>query len=414
MSHTPRKVLLHITLPILPVDSGGKRKYLGTLRYFRERKDFFTLDAVSRNDFGQVLWTSDQREEVLKTANNFFVYPGEDSLLDFVYSRSKSFYHQKLLKQQLPIDTDYFTPPGYIKFVRSLISQHKHDIIWIHTPEYAHLGLNLISSAAQPVCTILDIVDLQCQVRLARENIGYLKGLKFEYEANLQKEIKLLNLYDQLIVTSQKEMALINQYIPADKLNLIPYPLDDSNLTYPIVPYSDRKFKYDLLFVGAAYHPNLEGMNFFLSSIFPKIVEKKPDIRFAIAGKVCDFIEIDPAFKQNIDCLGFVDDLPELYLTSRIVICPLLHGSGTKIKLQEAMTYAIPIVSTQCGASGLSLKDGINAFITDEPEIYVERILSLLQEPKLAQKLSEEVARTFENEYSSSAIYSKLDAMLGI
>ena len=141
MSHTPKKVLLHITLPILPVDSGGKRKYLGTLRYFRERKDFFTLDAVSRNDFGQILWTSDQCEEVLKTANNFFVYPGEHNLLDFVYSRSKSFYHQKFLKQQLPIDTDYFTPPGYVKFVRSLVSQHKHDIVWIHTPEYAHLGL---------------------------------------------------------------------------------------------------------------------------------------------------------------------------------------------------------------------------------------------------------------------------------
>ena len=97
-----------------------------------------------------------------------------------------------------------------------------------------------------------------------------------------------------------------------------------------------------------------------------------------------------------------------------MVICLLLHGSGTKIKLQEAMTYAIPIVTTRCGASGLSLKDGINAFITDEPEVYAERILNLLKEPKLAQQLSEEVALTFESEYSNSAIYSKLDAMLGI
>jgi glycosyltransferase involved in cell wall biosynthesis len=95
-----------------------------------------------------------------------------------------------------------------------------------------------------------------------------------------------------------------------------------------------------------------------------------------------------------------VDDLSELYSTSRIVICPLLSGSGTKIKLQEAMTYAIPIVTTRTGASGLSLKDGINAFITDEPDLYAQRILNLLKEPKLAQKVSEEVAMTFENEYS--------------
>jgi glycosyltransferase involved in cell wall biosynthesis len=168
------------------------------------------------------------------------------------------------------------------------------------------------------------------------------------------------------------------------------------------------------MYVGASYHPNVEAMNFFLSSIFPIVVAKKPDIRFAVAGKVCDFIQIDPAFKSNIDSLGFRDDLSELYSTSRVVICPLLHGSGTKIKIQEAMTYAIPIVTTKCGASGLSLKDGINAFITDEPDLYAQRVLNLLKEPKLAQKVSEKVAMTFESEYSISAVYSKLDAMFRI
>jgi len=414
MSQKPRKLLLHLTVPLLPVDSGGKRKLLGTLQYFRERKDFFSVDVVSRNDFGSTIWTVEQREEILKTANNLFICDGEHNFLDFVYSRSKSFYHQKLLKQQMPVDTDYFTPPGYIKFVRSLLSEHKYDLIWINTPDYAHLGLKGTRSSGHPVHTILDIVDLQCQMRLARETIGYLKGLKFDYEANFKKEIKLLNQFEKLIITSQEEMALIKPYIPSDKLHLIPYPLEDLNPTATLVPYSDREFKYDLLFVGAAYHPNVEGMNFFLTSIFPKIVEYKPDIRFAVAGRVCDFIQVDPAFKQNIDCLGFVDDLSELYSTSKVVICPLLHGSGTKIKLQEAMNYGIPIVTTRCGASGLSLNDGVNAFITDEPELYAQRALNLVKEPKLAQKVSEELAMKFEREYSRSAVYSKLDAMLGI
>jgi glycosyltransferase involved in cell wall biosynthesis len=91
-----------------------------------------------------------------------------------------------------------------------------------------------------------------------------------------------------------------------------------------------------------------------------------------------------------------------------------LGGSGTKVKLLEAIAYAMPIVTTTTGASGLSLKDGINAFITDDPELYAQRVLNLLKEPKLAQKVSEEVAMTFESEYSRSAVYSKLDAMLGI
>jgi hypothetical protein len=195
MSQKPRKLLLHLTVPLLPVDTGGKRKLLGTLQYFRERKDFFSVDVVSRNDFGSTTWTVEQRQEILKTANNLFICEGERNLLDFVYSRSKSFYHQKLLRQQMPVDTDYFTPPGYINFVRSLISEHKYDLIWINTPDYAHLGLKGTRSSGHPVHTILDIVDLQCKMRLARETIGYLKGLKFDYEANLKKKFDcLINL----------------------------------------------------------------------------------------------------------------------------------------------------------------------------------------------------------------------------
>ncbi|MGL4622983.1 MAG: glycosyltransferase [Chroococcidiopsis sp.] len=414
MNQKQKKLLLHLPSELLPVDTGAKRKFLGTLKYLRERKDLFDVDIVSRNDFRQNIWTPEQQQEALKTANNFFLYRGDRNLLDFVYSRSKSFYYQKLLREQMPVDTDYFTPPGYIKFVRSLISEQKYDIVWIHNVECAHLGLRSTRSCTHPVQIILEIVDLHCQLRLARQDIPPLKGLKFDYEANFQREVNLLNKYQKLIITSQEEMQMIQPHILPGKLHLIPYPLDESSSTSAIVPYAKREFKYDLMYVGAAYYPNVEAMNFFLSSIFPEIVANKPDVRFAVAGKVCDFIEIDPAFKQNVDRLGFVDSLSELYSTSRTVICPLLHGSGTKIKLQEAMTYAIPIVTTKCGASGLSLTDGINAFITDDPGLYAQRILSLLKEPKLAENISESVAMTFENEYSNSAIYAKLDAMLGI
>lgn len=414
MSRAPKKLLLHLPNVLLPVDTGAKQKFLGTLKYLRERKDYFTVDIIARNDFRQNIWTMEQQQEALKTANNFFLYHGEHSLPDFLYSRSKSFYYQKLLREQIPVDSDYFSPPGYIKFVRSLISAQKYDMVWIQHPDYAQLGLKAMRLPAHPVDKVLDIVDLLCQLRLARQNIPPLKGLKFDYEANLKREIQLLLQYDKLIITSKEEMKIIKPYIPADKLHLIPYPLDDSNSPDLLTPYVDREFKYDLLYVGASYHPNVEGMNFFLSSIFPKILEKKSDVRLAVAGKVCDFIQIDPTFKSNVDCLGFVDDLSQLYLTSRVVICPLLHGSGTKIKLQEAMTYGIPIVTTTSGASGLSFEDGINAFITDEPSAYAQRILDLLKDPQLIQRISEELTRTFEKEYSSSAIYTKLDVMLGI
>jgi glycosyltransferase involved in cell wall biosynthesis len=93
------------------------------------------------------------------------------------------------------------------------------------------------------------------------------------------------------------------------------------------------------------------------------------------------------------------------------VICPLLTGAGTKFKLVEAMAYAMPIVTTIHSASALSLVDGINAFITDDPNVYAQQILRLINEVDLAIKFSRKILETFDSKHSSSAIYSKLDTV---
>ena len=255
--------------------------------------------------------------------------------------------------------------------------------------------------------------DLLCDLRLARKNSFPLKGLKFDYEANFVKEVKLLNRFNNIVACSHQELEKIYPVV-TPKIHLIPHLSTDLDSTSNTTPYSMREFKYDLLFIGTNYQLNADGINFFLKQIVPKIISQKPDLRLVIVGKVAELIQVDPSLAQNVICTGYVSDLAELYLQSRVVICPLLDGSGTKVKLLEAIAYAMPIVTTTTGAAGISLQDGIDAFITDDPELYAQRTLNLLKEPKLAQKISEAVAMTFESEYSKSAVYSKLDAMFGI
>lgn len=404
-----KKILIHLPFPLKPLNTGARRRILGVLNYFRDRKEFFAIDALSRNEWGKPQWNSEQEQEALKFVDNIFIYKGD--ILDFLYSRSQSFYHQKLWRRQLPIDSDYLTPPGYIKFVKTLVSQGKYDFLWINFLDQAHLALK---SKSLSIHTLIDMHDLACEIRLAIKNIPYIKGLKFDYESNFIREVQLLNKFETVIVNSQHEMAMLQSHLPPQKLYLVPHLVEDTNQPKTLSPYLSRKFQYDLLFVGANYPPNVDGIKFFLTSIFPKIIDKKPDTRLAIAGTVTQSVHIDASLERNVDCLGYVPDLSELYLKSRVVICPLLHGSGTKVKLQEAMAYTLPIVTTNIGASGLDLKDGVNAFITDEADLYAQRTLHLLEKPELAQTLSQEIAKTFENFYSNLAVYSKLDQIFGI
>lgn len=412
MQQAKKKVLLHLPMPINSFSYDGTQgRVLGFLKYFRDRRESFSTDVVAGNKFGNPEWISEVKQEILKFVDNIFIYAGERNLYDFFYTRSKSFYYQKLLQQQLPVDSDYFAPPGYVKFVRSLISQRAYDFVWINNLDYAHLAAGLKSDLTH---TLIDMHDITSRFRLVRKNIPYSKTLKFDYESNFTREVNLLNKFDTVFIDSQYEMAVMKPHFPPNKLYLIPTLIESFNNAANLVSYLHREFKYDLLFVGAANQPNREGLSFFFNSIFPKVVQVKPDIKFAIAGKLGLLLQIDESLAGNVECLGYVPNLSDLYLRSRIVICPLIGGAGTKFKLVEAMAYAMPIVTTEICASALSLIDGVNACITDDSDLYTNQILRLLKEPELAQKLSKEVAVTFERQHSSSAIYSKLDEVFGI
>jgi hypothetical protein len=64
-------------------------------------------------------------------------------------------------------------------------------------------------------------------------------------------------------------------------------------------------------------------------------------------------------------------------------------------------------------ASALSLVDGINAFISDDPNLYAKQVLRLINETELASKFSQQIQETYDSQHSSSAIYSKLDEVFG-
>lgn len=415
MNKAKKKILFHISVPLKPLYYGTQRRLLGILKYFNDRKDFISVDAVAANQFGDTWitprWDTEQTQEALNFIDNVFVYEGKYNLYDLLYTRSKSWYYQKLLRQQMPVDVDYYAPPGYVKFVNSLVTRNEYDFIWINTFNFAHLATDIKSNSTH---TIIDTHDLCCRLRVMMQDIFPLQGLKFDYESNFLKEVKLLNKFHTVISDSNYEWSVLAPHLPSHKLQSIPHPVDGLRYNSEQVSYQDRKFKYDLLFIGTRNPPNEDGIKFFLDAIFPRVLQARPNTQLAVAGKVCEVIQVDAHLNQNVKLLGYVPDISELHLQSRLVICPLLTGAGTKVKLIEAMSYSLPIVTTQTCASALFLQDGINALVTDDPVQYANHVLSLLTDCQFAQKLSQEVKKTFEQHYSTPAIYSKLDAMLGI
>ena len=102
----------------------------------------------------------------------------------------------------------------------------------------------------------------------------------------------------------------------------------------------------DVIFVGSFLHtPNIEGMNWFVRNIMPKLVKKKPNIIVTVVGQGPPGFLFN-AFEENIRVLGYVEDLNSLILSSRCAIAPLLSGAGVKGKILSSLSAGLPVVTT--------------------------------------------------------------------
>ncbi len=118
MSQVKKKVLFHLPVPLTPLQYGTQRRILGILKYFSDRKDSFSVHVVAGNQYRETWvnprWNEGQKQETLKLVDEVFVYQGKSNFYDQLYSRCQTLYYNKLLRKEIPIDSDYYTPPGYV------------------------------------------------------------------------------------------------------------------------------------------------------------------------------------------------------------------------------------------------------------------------------------------------------------
>jgi glycosyltransferase involved in cell wall biosynthesis len=143
-----------------------------------------------------------------------------------------------------------------------------------------------------------------------------------------------------------------------------------------------------LLFLGSYwYQPNVDAAAFLIERVWPRVYQAMPDAKLIIAGVSPELIPGYNSGIPGVEFTGFVDDLEALYRRASVVCAPILSGGGTRVKIIEAAAYGRPVVSTRIGAEGLSLRDGRELLLRDEPESFAGACLELLRDPLLRERL---------------------------
>ena len=163
-----------------------------------------------------------------------------------------------------------------------------------------------------------------------------------------------------------------------------------------------------LVFVGQmGWFPNRDGVEWFLDEVFPLILQSRPDTRFVLVGKT-DGLAVPKAVAAQVTLAGFVPDLKPYVDEASVYVVPLRAGSGTRLKVLEAMAMGKAIVTTSIGSEGIALDHGQSALFADDAASFAAATIRLLDSPAMVQRMGEAARACAEQHYGWQAVGQQL------
>ena len=195
-------------------------------------------------------------------------------------------------------------------------------------------------------------------------------------------ELKSLTKCNVVMTQSHKDKTILTDSgISEKRINVItPFYHDMRQL-------ERKRDTYDILFWGAMNRPeNEEAAIWFIHKVMPLL--DVLDVRFVIVGNKPSKKLIKMS-SNRVVITGYVEDESVYFEKSLCFVAPLINGAGIKVKIIEAMSSGIPVLTNDIGIEGIPAKDEVDFFYCREPQDYAKIIKELIEDPKIEKKISE-------------------------
>ncbi len=158
------------------------------------------------------------------------------------------------------------------------------------------------------------------------------------------------------------------------------------------------KFKYIIYSGSYKYFPNKLAIDFLIKKIMPKLQKKYPNLKLVLTGggytkKYNFLVNVGIVSKQK---------LLKLILNSKMMVIPLEKGTGTRIKIIEALSIGAKVLTTKKGAEGIWVKKNKSIIVSKKEDFYKYLIKNLdrkykstISKPFLKKYTMEEIVKDF-------------------
>ena len=265
-------------------------------------------------------------------------------------------------------------------------------------------------------------INIQCFIN--EQNIEYLSltsngnaqrfpfNLFYKYQSFLLKKKEIMMIQEPKIkgisflsFDDQEKYCKITGYDKKNTLYLPPV----YNKRIGSSSLSDCSLS-DVLIVGNfKYAPNIYGLRWFIDECLPFIEKERPNLRIEIIGRgLFDSFDKEELMKRKcLNPIGEVENVVPYYNGTKVVLIPLFHGGGVKIKLLEAVSYNKCVVCTSKATEGTRF-DKDSLFVSDNPKEIVDCLYNALDNEELRNLKIKKATEILKNDFDAEIVSKRL------
>lgn len=178
-----------------------------------------------------------------------------------------------------------------------------------------------------------------------------------------------------------------------------------------------------LLFVGnldgGMENPNVEGLIWFLDEVWPLILRQRPATMLRVGGKTSALVdERLHATPENLSLLGFIPDMGAAVRAAAVNLAPIRFGTGTRIKVLDALAQGGAVVGTTLACEGIGVEDETHVKLADSAETFAAGCIELLNDPARAATMGRQGHALIYEQYSTAhhvpRLAQRLADLLGV
>jgi glycosyltransferase involved in cell wall biosynthesis len=210
------------------------------------------------------------------------------------------------------------------------------------------------------------------------------------------------------VAVSEDDARLMRTQFGATNVDVVDNGVD----TKFFCPQVGAREPKTLLFLGSLdWRPNLDAISVLLESIFPGVRAFEPHAKLLIVGRNPPEWLKDRACQPGIELHANVPDVRPFIARSTLLAVPLRIGGGSRLKILEALSSGLPVVSTRIGAEGLKLDGGRHLDVAEGVEPMAEALVAAIRQPERIRGQADEGRHRVLARYDWDSLAERLDAI---